>query len=75
MASLNLANITKAYPIDFDKQLSGILKTKLNTKFDMNAIETNAFNRIKNNGTMSVTDFIFSSDRTSLTLFKLVKQI
>lgn len=59
--TLNLGNITKAYPIDFDKELSGILKAKLNTQFDMDAIETNAFNRIKNNGSMSVTDFVFSS--------------
>lgn len=59
--TLNLGNLTKAYPIDFDKELSGILKTKLNTQFDMNAIKTNAFNRIKNNGTASITDFVFSS--------------
>ena len=60
--TLNLGNLTKAYPIDFDKDLSGILKTKLNTQFDMNAIETNAYNRIKNNGNMSITDFVFSSE-------------
>lgn len=59
---LNLANITKAYPIEFDKQLSGILKANVNTVFDMNAIETNAYERIKNNGSMSVSDFIFSSE-------------
>ena len=59
--TLNLGNLSKAYPIEFDKELSGILKTKLNTQFDMNAIETNAFNRIKNNGSMSVTNFVFSS--------------
>lgn len=58
---LNLGNLTKAYPIDFDKELSGILKAKLNTQFDMNAVETNAYSRIKNNGNMSVTDFVFSS--------------
>ena len=58
---LNLANITKAYPIKFDKQLSGILRAKVNTAFDMNAIETNAYERIKNNGSMSVIDFVFSS--------------
>ncbi|MBR9916023.1 MAG: AsmA family protein, partial [Algicola sp.] len=28
--TLNLGNLTKAYPIDFDKELSGILKAKLN---------------------------------------------
>jgi hypothetical protein len=60
--TLNLANISKAYPIKLDKQLSGILKGKLNTSFDMKAIETNAYNRIKNNGAVSITDFIFSSE-------------
>ncbi|WP_422106049.1 AsmA-like C-terminal region-containing protein [Winogradskyella sp.] len=59
---LNLANITKAYPVELDNQLSGILKGKLNTSFDMDAIETNAYDRIKNNGTVSISDFIFSSE-------------
>ena len=60
--TLNLANVTKAYPIEFDKQLSGILKGKLNTSFDMNAIETNAYERIKNTGSVAVSDFVFSSE-------------
>lgn len=60
--TLNLANISKAYPIELEKELSGILKAKLNTNFDMNAIETNSYNRIKNNGTASISDFIFSSE-------------
>ena len=59
---LNLANITKAYPIQLENELSGILKGKLNTSFDMNAIETNAYQRIKNNGSVSITNFIFSSE-------------
>ncbi len=59
---LNLANITKAYPVELENQLSGILKGKLNTSFDMDAIETNAYQRIKNNGSVSVTDFVFSSE-------------
>lgn len=59
---LNLANITKAYPIELENELSGILKGKLNTSFDMNAIETNAYQRIKNNGSVSILDFIFSSE-------------
>jgi hypothetical protein len=58
---LNLANISKAYPIELENQLSGILKGKLNTAFDMNAIETNAYQRIKNNGSVSLTGFVFSS--------------
>ena len=59
---LNLANITKAYPVELDNTLTGILKAKLNTAFDMNAIETNAYERIKNNGSSSITDFVFSSE-------------
>jgi len=60
--TLNLANVSKAYPIELDNELSGILKGQLTTAFDMNAIETNAYERIKNNGTISVTDFVFSSE-------------
>ncbi|MFT5848116.1 AsmA-like C-terminal region-containing protein [Psychroserpens sp.] len=60
--TLNLINLTKAYPIDFDKELSGILKAKLNTSFDMNAIATNAYDRIKNSGSITLSNFIFSSE-------------
>ena len=59
---INLANITKAYPIELENQLSGILKGKLNTAFDKEAIETNTYQRIKNNGSVSISDFIFSSE-------------
>lgn len=58
---LNLANITKVYPIELENTLSGILKGKINTAFDLKAIETNAYQRIKNNGYASISDFVFSS--------------
>lgn len=59
---LNLANINKAYPIDLENELSGILKADLRTEFDMKAIENNTLSRIKNNGKMEVSDFVFSSE-------------
>lgn len=59
---LNLANITKAYPIELEDELSGILKGNVSTSFDMNAIDTNAYQRIKNVGSVSISDFIFSSE-------------
>ncbi|MEP1490416.1 MAG: AsmA-like C-terminal region-containing protein [Algibacter sp.] len=59
---LNLGNITKAYPVELENALTGILKAKLNTSFDMNAIETNAYSRIKNTGLASISDFVFSSE-------------
>lgn len=59
---LNLGNITKVYPIELENTLTGILKGKIDTAFDMNAIESNAYERIKNNGSASITDFVFSSE-------------
>lgn len=58
---LNLGNITKAYPIELDNELSGVLKGKLTTTFDMKALETNAYERIKNNGNVNIIGFKFSS--------------
>lgn len=60
--TLNLGNLTKAYPLELEQELSGILKANIHTAFDMNAIETNAYERIKSSGTMSVSDFKFASE-------------
>ncbi|MBU2929095.1 AsmA-like C-terminal region-containing protein [Winogradskyella psychrotolerans] len=59
---LNLSNISKAYPVELDSELSGILKANVSTSFDMDAIETNAYQRIKNDGNVSLSGFVFSSD-------------
>ena len=59
---LNLANITKVYPVELENTLTGTLKGTINTAFDMKAIETNAYERIKNNGSASISDFVFSSE-------------
>lgn len=59
---LNLANLSKAYPVEIENELSGILRGKINTAFDMEAIETNAYQRIKNNGSVSISNVVFSSD-------------
>lgn len=60
--TLNLANLTKAYPLELDNELSGILKAKLHTSFDMNAIETNAYDRIKASGNANIANLVFTSD-------------
>ncbi len=59
---LNLANLTKAYPMELENELSGILRAKVNTAFDMNAIETNAYDRIKASGNANITNMVFTSD-------------
>jgi hypothetical protein len=59
---LNMANISKAYPVDFDTELSGVLRAKLDTAFDMKSIETNAYQNIRSTGNASITDFVYMSD-------------
>lgn len=59
---LNLGNLTKAYPLQLENELSGILKANINTSFDVEALETNAFERVKASGTANITNFVFTSD-------------
>lgn len=37
--TINLANLSKAYPIKMDKPLAGILKADVTTNFDMASVE------------------------------------
>lgn len=57
---INLANVTKAYPVQLDKPLSGILKADVVTKFDMKSVETSQYQNIQNSGTMSLTGFNYT---------------
>lgn len=54
---INLANVSKAYPVKLDKPLSGILKANAVTRFDMNSIEKSQYQNIQNSGNISLTDF------------------
>ncbi|WP_046755108.1 AsmA-like C-terminal region-containing protein [Kordia jejudonensis] len=61
VGKLNLGNISKAYPIELNKELSGILDANLTTNFDMNSIQKEQYGNIKNTGNLSISDFLFSS--------------
>ena len=54
---INLANVTKAYPVKLDKPLTGILKADVETKFDMQSVEKSQYQNIQNSGTVSLTGF------------------
>ena len=58
---LNLANLTKAYPLELDLKLSGILDANLSTKFDMNSIEREAYQNVKANGSLKLSGFDYAS--------------
>lgn len=55
--TINLTNLSKAYPIKLDKPISGILKADVTTKFDMKSVENNQYQNINNAGTMSLSGF------------------
>ncbi|WP_225312517.1 AsmA family protein [Pseudotamlana haliotis] len=59
---LNLAKISQVYPVELDQKLSGILKAKVNTAFDMEAIESNAYERIKSSGSVNLSGFEMTSE-------------
>lgn len=55
--TINLGNLSKAYPIKLEKPLSGILKADVTTKFDMASVEKSQYENIKNAGNLSLTGF------------------
>lgn len=61
--TINLANLSKAYPIKLDKPLSGILKADVKTNFDMKSVETSKYENIKNAGTMSLSQFRYVDEK------------
>ncbi|WP_338647289.1 AsmA-like C-terminal region-containing protein [Flavobacterium sp. KS-LB2] len=60
--TINLANLSKAYPIKLDKPLSGILKADVTTKFDMQSVEKSQYENINNAGTMSLSGFKYADE-------------
>lgn len=58
--TINLENIAKVYPT-LEKEFAGILTANVTTSFDMNAIEKKSYEKIKNSGTIAVTNFKYDS--------------
>ncbi len=61
--TVNLANLSKAYPIKLDKPLSGILKADVKTNFDMKSVETSQYQNIRNSGTASLSGFKYIDEK------------
>ncbi|MFY7810739.1 MAG: AsmA-like C-terminal region-containing protein [Flavobacterium sp.] len=58
---INLANVSKAYPIKLDKPLTGILNANVAAKFDMNSVKNKQYQNIQNSGNVSITGFNYES--------------
>ncbi len=59
--TMNLANLEKAYPLELEQDLNGILKADLTAQFDMLSLEKEYYQNIKTNGTASITNFTYNS--------------
>jgi len=59
--TLNLANLNKAYPLELEQQLNGILKANIKTKFDMQSVEKEQYQNIKSSGDAGIDNFTYAS--------------
>ncbi len=59
---INLANISKAYPVPDDYNLKGILNADVTTSFDMESLEKKQYQKTKTTGKASVSGFEYASE-------------
>src|SRR5690554_3755050 len=57
---LNLANLSKAYPIKLEQELSGIIKAKVGLNLDMLSVEQEKYENVKAQGTLNLTGFEYN---------------
>lgn len=59
--SINLANLTQAYPLELEQDLNGRLTADLTTSFDMNSLENEQYQNVKSSGRATITGFSYTS--------------
>lgn len=59
---IDLGNLTKAYPLQLEKPLSGILRADVKTNFDMASVEKEQYQNIRNSGNVSITGFKYTDE-------------
>ncbi|NJB70888.1 hypothetical protein GGR42_001350 [Saonia flava] len=60
--NMNLANLSKAYPVPDGMDLKGLLKADITTAFDMASIENKKYENTKTSGTLDLKDFEYKSE-------------
>lgn len=60
--SMDLANISRAYPVPSDLDLKGQLTADITTAFDMASVENKNYKGTRTNGKMDVRGFEYNSD-------------
>ena len=59
--TIDLANLEKAYPLDLQQDLNGILTADLKTSFDMNSIEKEQYENVNSSGVASIKNFSYKT--------------
>lgn len=59
--TINLANLSQAYPLELEQDLNGILTADVQTSFDMNSIEKEQYQNVNSSGTASIKNFSYKS--------------
>ncbi|WP_026837549.1 AsmA-like C-terminal region-containing protein [Gillisia sp. JM1] len=59
--TINLANLEKAYPLELQQDLNGILTADLKTSFDMNSIEKEQYQNVNSRGVASIKNFAYKT--------------
>jgi len=60
--TVNLGNLSKAYPIKMKVPMSGILKADVATNFDMQSVEKSQYQNIRNSGSATLSGFRYTGD-------------
>ncbi|SNR17564.1 AsmA-like C-terminal region-containing protein [Tenacibaculum jejuense] len=62
---IDLSHIDKVYPLELKNDLSGIITANLTSSFDIDAVQNNKYQRIKNSGNLEIKDFLFSGEQVA----------
>ena len=60
--TINLANLSQAYPISLDKKFAGILRADIATQLDMKSVEAKNYQNIKAEGNLSLSQFVYAGE-------------
>ncbi len=60
--TLDLSKVDQVLPLELEQELSGVFTADVATSFDMNSIETEAYDQIRTNGTASLSSFTYTDE-------------
>ena len=67
--TLDLENLSKAYPIKLEEELKGVLQANFTTKADQKSVNENDYENIKTNGTASLNEFSYAGKDVANPIF------